>query len=157
MTSNNPYQPPADDLPGHLKSQLEEADWQARRRQTSSVPDADFWIVVAVGTGILLLAHLFLSRLALLLLFAWLGGTIRVCMVYSARARAALPPVNAHWLLVTSTAICFTLQTVVVLVGLVVGWRFGWQPGRWVLAVFASSVLLYIALFIWSIRWAKQA
>lgn len=156
MHNDNPYQPPADGLPEQLKLQLSEVDRLARLRKTNPVPDAEFWILVAIGTALLLLASLFLGRLALVLLFAWLGGAIRVCMVYSARARAALPPVNANLLMLTSTSICFTLQLVVGLAGLFVAWRFQWQPGGWVLAVFAGSVLLYIAMFLGSIRLAKQ-
>lgn len=156
MSEDNPYQPPVDSLPEPLRAQLEAADFQARLRKTSAVPDAEFWLVVAVGVVILLLANVLFNRLALVLLFAWLGGTIRVCMVYSARARAALPPLNAHWLLATSAAVCFTLQTVVVLIGFVVASQFGWRPVRWVIPVFTSTILLYVVLFSWSIRWAKQ-
>ncbi len=157
MSNDNPYQPPSDNLPEQLKLQLQAADWQARLRKTSAVPDADFWVVVAVGTVLLLVANVIFNRLAMVLLFAWLGGSIRVCMVYSARARAALPPLNAHWLLVTSSAFCFALQTAVALVGVVVAMRFEWRPGTWVAAVFISSVALYISMFIWSIGWAKQS
>lgn len=156
MSQDNPYQPPIDDLPAQLKEQLSEAERLARLRNTNPVPDPNFWIVVAIGTAFLLLASALLGRLVFVMLFAWLGGTIRVCMVYSARARAALPPVNANLLLVTSTSICFTLQTVVVLLGLFVAWQYEWQPGTWVLAVFIGSVVLYIVMFLGSIRLAAK-
>ncbi len=120
MTEDNPYQPRSRIYPNPYVRSLEAADFQDRLRKTSAVPDAEFWGVVAIGVVALLLANVLFNRLALVLLFAWLGGTIRVCMIYSARARAALPPLNANWLLVTSAAVCFTLQTVVVLIGFVV-------------------------------------
>ncbi len=155
MTSKNPYQPPSSDLPEKLRMQLEAADWEARRRKTSAVPDADFWLAAAAGATLLGFA-VSVHPVASYLLFAWLGGCIRVCTVYSARARAALPPLNAHWLLLTSTAVCFTLQAVVVAVAYVLAAQLRWQAGVWMVAVFLGSVPLYIILFLVSVHLAKQ-
>jgi hypothetical protein len=155
MTQHNPYQPPVEELPDSLAAKLHAADWEARKRKTSAVPDVDFWIVVGIGIAIMLVANVF-NRFVLVLLFAWLGAAIRVCMIYSARARAALPPINAHRLLLTSTLVCFTLQSIVLTLGFVIASHFDWQPGMWTLAVFFSSVLVYVTLFLWSIQLAKQ-
>lgn len=163
MEDSNPYQPPADMLPEHVESQLQADEQQARLRLTRDVPGIDFWLVSGIGTLLLLLASVMPNSPVFVFLLAWLGGSLRVCLVYSARARVGLPPLNAIELLLTSKAICLILQVVAacVVCGLLAVARWFLQL-RTSLTISLSGtilifILVYIILFLWSIRWARQA
>ena len=155
MSKMNPYQPPADELPGHIKLK-QQADVRTRLSATKPIPDIDFWLATVGGVLVLILADAVHNKFAMAVLIAWLTGCLRVCMVYSSRARAALPPLNAIWLLVTSTVFCFTLQTVILAIWFAAFFIFRVPSGPVAVVVALSPILLYMIFFAWSIRWENN-
>lgn len=105
----NPYAPPVSESyaerPAHaLTGNTLAGDVQA-------VPDPDFWAVSFLIIGLLLvgmfLFYNYMLTIGLVTLVSFVLAILRVCFVYSRRARAGLPPLPYGSLLFTSTLISF--------------------------------------------------
>lgn len=159
--SENPYHPPPDYPPrGTAPGQLSE-EHRRRLQQTSPVPDPDFWPVAFTSVGLLLLASTLLSLWLLPLLFALLMGILRVCLVYSTRARSGLPPLEALTLLVTSTLVSAGILVVAASLSAIVIYILRsaaglpeavWLTAGSLMAIFALATVAYFL----SIGWAKS-
>ncbi len=76
---------------------------------TQSIPDSDFWFASGIGTFFLLISAFLTQGFVAPIFLAYLFGIVRVCLVFSRRARLGLEPLAAGELLFTSTLLCFAL------------------------------------------------
>ncbi|MCC6511609.1 MAG: hypothetical protein IT423_21095 [Pirellulaceae bacterium] len=154
----NPYQPPSEQPIAELTEMQ-----RARLRDTLPVPDASFWGIAAASILCLMLAAVVIHNLLLLLMFPLLAGILRVCLVYSARARAGLPPLPANFLLVTSTFVCLVLQLSAI--GVAVGcfraiFRLSNMSSPnalvWLLVCVFGTIGMFLLMLRQSVHWAKS-